>query len=122
MQQLVDELRQVLPLKKTTARGDIVIVAAENPQILTYAYVREIERDTSRRDEWWHLHLTILAIPLQQMTWTLRTAQMTGQEIFTMGGEKRFVQAVDCRVSADTPHTTGPADRKGPVSALKRVK
>jgi hypothetical protein len=122
MQQLVDELRQVLPLKKTTERGDIVIIAAENPQILTYAYVREIERDTSRRDEWWHLHLTILAIPLQQMTWTLRTAQMTGEEIFTMGGEKRFVQAVDCRVLIDIPQTPGPADRKTPVSTLKRVK
>jgi hypothetical protein len=122
MHQLVEELRQLLPFKKTTEVGDIVIIAAEKPQILTYAYVREIERDTSRVDEWWHLHLTIFAIPLQQMTWTLRTTQMTGQEIFTMGGEKRFVQAVDCRVSADTPQTTGPAERKGPVSALKRVK
>jgi hypothetical protein len=37
----------------------------------------------------------MLTVPLQKMTWTLRTAQMTGKDIFTMGGEERFVQAVD---------------------------
>jgi hypothetical protein len=56
------------------------------------------------------------------MTWTLRTAQMTGQEIFTMGGEERFVQAVDCRGSIDIPPVPGPVDHKDRVSALKRVK
>ena len=32
--------------------------------------------------------------PPQKMTWTLRTEQFTGQEIFTMGGEERFIKAI----------------------------
>ena len=95
MEQLVAELKKILPLKKTTVEGDVVIIAAKNPQMLLYARVGMIERDTSRRDEWWHVTLHFLSIPLQTVVWTLREEQFTGQEIFTMGGEGRFVQAID---------------------------
>lgn len=95
MQKIVEELKRVVVFKDTTDVGDIVLIASKEPQMLIYARVSEIERDSSRRDEWWHVNLTMLTIPLQEMTWTLRTEQMTGQEIFTMGGEERFVKAVD---------------------------
>ena len=87
MQKLVEELKQLVTFKETTDIGDIVLIAAKEPQMLLYALVTDIERDTGRRDEWWHVHLSVLSIPVQQMTWTLRTQQLTGQEIFTMGSE-----------------------------------
>ncbi len=121
MQKFVEELKQLIPFKESTTTGDIILIAAKQPQFLAYAHVDKIERDTSRRDEWWHVHMTMLSIPLQKMTWTLRTEQLTGKETFTMGGEERFVKAVDFRRSttADQP----PAGKtKSKVTALKRVK
>jgi len=94
MEELVKELRQVVQFKPDTAPGDLVLVAALTPQMLVYGLVTDIVRDPSRRDEWWHLSMLLLAVPPQQVTWTLRVPQFTGQEIFTMGGEARFIQAV----------------------------
>jgi len=95
MEQLVAELKKNLPLKSTTVEGDIVIIAAKTPQMLAYARVGGIERDETRKEEWWHVTLYLLSIPMQRVVWTLRTPQFTGQEIFTMGGEGRFIQAVE---------------------------
>lgn len=94
MEQLVAELKKILPLKDTTVPGDLVIIAAKKPQMLLYALVGEIDRDQSRREEWWHVTLHMLLIPPQTVVWTLRTPQFTGRETFTMGGEGRFIQAV----------------------------
>jgi hypothetical protein len=94
MEQLVTELKNILPLKATTECGDIVVIAAKQPQMLLYAMVGDIVRDQTRREEWWHVTLHLLSIPIQTVVWTLRSPQFTGQEIFTMGGEGRFIQAV----------------------------
>ena len=120
MQKIVEELKQLIPFKETTAIGDIILIAAKEPQLLVYARVNDIERDQSRRDEWWHLHLTMLSIPLQKITWTLRTAQMTGKEIFTMGGEERFVKAVDFGKQEKSNQAGIAKGQK--ISTLKRVK
>lgn len=117
MKKIIEELKQLVTFKDTTTAGDVVLIAAKEPQLLFYAYVNRIERDHSRKDEWWHLHLTILSLPLQQITWTLRFEQMTGKEIFTMGGEERFIQAVDLGKKQEVPH-----DSPKKVAALKRVK
>ncbi|WP_456388026.1 hypothetical protein [Desulfolithobacter sp.] len=101
MEKLIAELKQVVEFKDTTEPGDLVLLVARKPQMLVYALVTAIERDTSRRDEWWHVTMQVLTVPPQKMTWTLRTPQMTGQEIFTMGGEERFVKAV--RFDLDQP-------------------
>jgi hypothetical protein len=119
MQNLINELKKVIPFKETTAAGDIIIIAAKQPQMLAYGYVREIERDSTRKDEWWHVHFTFLSVPPQHVTWTLRTPQMTGQEVFTMGGEERFVKAVDLG-HRPQPDNTEPVEKKG--FQLKRVK
>ena len=87
MEKLVAELKQVVPFKDSTDIGDLVLIVAKEPQMLVYALVTDISRDTSRKDEWWNLSLTFLTVPPQETTWTLRTAQMTGMEVFTMGGE-----------------------------------
>ena len=108
MEKLVADLKEILPLKQTTVVGDVVLVVAKEPQLLTYAMVSKIERDDTRKNEWWHVTMQFLNIPLQEVTWTLRTPQFTGQEIFTMGGEGRFIQAVDFRLE-------DPAQRPEPI-------
>jgi hypothetical protein len=109
MKKIVEELKKLIAFKQTTEAGDIVLIF--------YAYVNTIERDSSRKDEWWHLHLTLLSVPLQKITWTLRSEQMSGQEIFTMGGEERFLQAVDFKEKTVNQPVTGKK-----ISIMKRVK
>jgi hypothetical protein len=95
MEKLVKELKNLVPFKETTEVGDIVLVVIEEAEMAGYALVTEIERDSSRKDEWWQVHMELFSVPLQPLVWTLRTEQFTGQETFTMGGKGRFVQAVD---------------------------
>jgi hypothetical protein len=120
MEKIVIELKQLIAFKETTDIGDIVLIAAKQPQMLMYAYVQKIERDQSRKDEWWHIHMTILSIPLQKITWTLRTAQMTGQEIFTMGGEERFLKAIDLVGTKTSPSEESRTPQK--IVPFKRIK
>ena len=95
MEKIVEELHKIFRLKDTTVDGDIVIIVTENPQSLTYGLITGFERDSSKREEWWHVSLQLLTVPPQKTVWTLRTPQFTGEEIFTMGGEKRYIKAVD---------------------------
>ena len=74
MEKLVAELKRILTFKEDTNEGDLVIVAAEEPQLLVYAMVGPIERDETRKDAWWHVTLHLLGIPLQTVVWTLREA------------------------------------------------
>lgn len=118
MNTLVADLKKIISFKNTTDSGDIVLIAAKNPQTLVYAYVVSVERDMSRKDEWWHIGLSMLTIPPQPVIiWTLRTPQMTGMEIFTMGGNERFVKAVDFGL------VKGPSkDKNIRATGLKRIK
>lgn len=124
MYKLVSELKKLIPFKDTTDIGDIVLIVAKEPQMLSYALVTGIERDPSRKDEWWHVHLSMLSIPIQKLTWTLRTPQMTGMEVFSMGGEERFFKAVDLGGAALSP-APQPIRLKGKEKkegGLKRIK
>jgi len=127
MEKLITELKQIVPFKDKTDIGDLVLIVSKEPQMLVYALVTDIVRDTTRKDEWWQLSLTFLTVPPQQITWTLRTAQMTGMEVFTMGGEERFVKAVNLAppISKPPEKKDSEKDTKGnktKVSFLKRVK
>ncbi len=95
MKKLIKELKNLVPFKEATEVGDIVLVVIEETEMAGYALVTAIERDRSRKDEWWEVHMELLSVPLQPLVWTLRTEQFTGQETFTMGGKGRFVQAVN---------------------------
>jgi hypothetical protein len=123
LEKLVEELKSITPFKDSTDVGDVVLIASEQPRLILYAKVISIERDPSKKDEWWHICLTFLTVPLQNVIWTLRTAQMTGQEIFTMGGEKRFFQAVvigtEPPSASDSPQVRKASRQKG---SLKRIK
>lgn len=126
MEKLVEELQQIVPFKESTDIGDLVLIVAKEPQMLVYALVTDITRDTTRKDEWWNIALTFLTVPPQEVKWTLRTAQMTGMEIFTMGGEKRFVKAVNLAPAiAPVPDKPEPEEKikeSSKKSFLKRVK
>ena len=116
MEKLVEELKKTVSFKDSTEIGDIVLIAVDNPRSLIYARVKDFEKDDSRRDEWWHISLQLLAVPPQEVKWTLRSEQFTGQEIFSMGGDKRFIKAVDL----DNIPGNSPVDIKGVIN--KKVK
>ena len=122
MEKLLEELKTVIPFKSDTWVGDIVLVVGQNPQMVMYGIVTSIERDMSKKEEWWNIGLTFLTVPLQKVVWTLRTEQMTGKEIFTMGGDKRFFQAVELdKEAVKIPSASKGADTTQ-RSPLKRIK
>lgn len=125
MEKLIQKLRSVVNFKDTTVPGDVVLVAATDPEILFYAYVSDITRDTTRKDEWWHVEMHILSMPPQRITWTLRTPQMSGMETFTMGGEPRFMKAVAFNGAASIspePVKKETSPQKGHKGFIKRIK
>ncbi len=123
LEKLVEELRSITPFKDSTDVGDVVLIASEQPRLILYAKVTAIDRDPSKKEEWWNIGLTFLTVPLQNVLWTLRTAQMTGQEIFTMGGEKRFFQAVFIgEPSASVDELSGHRKMSRQKGSLKRIK
>lgn len=95
MEKTVEELHKLVKFKDTTAVGDLVLVVMETPLSCLYALVRAFERDQKKQGEWWSISLHLLSLPPQEISWILRPEQFTGQEIFTMGGDKRFMKAVD---------------------------
>jgi len=95
LEKTVEELKKVIRFKDTIEKGDVVLVAGRNPQFFIYAYVNDITRDDSKKDEWWFVTLHFLSLPVQKTSWLLRIAQMTGMEIFTMDGAERFMKAID---------------------------
>ena len=92
MEKIVEDLKNIFTFKDTTEPGDVVLIVAEQ---LLYGVVIDITRDKTKKDEWWQVTMQLLVIPPRKIVWTLRTEQMTGMEIFTMDGEKRFVKAID---------------------------
>ncbi len=125
MKKLVKELKKKVSFKETINPGDVVVIAAEEPQMLFFAMITAIERDNSRKDEWWHVSMQSLTIPLQPMTWTLRMPQICGQEIFTMGGEERFMAPVKINFSENSQHPPGrrkESPNGGGITKLRVVK
>jgi len=115
LQEFVDELKKVVPFKDATGAGDLVLIAADNPRTLVYALVDSLEPDSQRKEKWWHVHMYLLTVPPQETVWTLREPQFTGKEIFTMGGEQRFLQAVRLGVQPAPPELSE-RDRSGNAS------
>ncbi len=119
MEKIVEELKKVFVFKETTIEGDIVLVVTEDPQMLLYGIVLDMERDKTKKEEWWHVTINLLTVPPQKVVWTLRTPQFTGQEIFTMGGKKKYIHAVDLSHSKVDP--APPEDKQKSKKAALRV-
>lgn len=100
MEHTVEELNKIIQFKDTTEPGDVVLFVNEGsedsvPFSISYAVVNGFTLDTTKRDEWWHVHFTFLTIPPQPQTVILQPAHFTGREIFTMGGKKVFIKSLD---------------------------
>ena len=122
MEKIVEELKSVVTFKDSTREGDIVLVVAEEPQMILYGLVTGIDRDVSKKEEWWRVALRLLTIPPQEVVWTLRLPQFTGMEIFTMGGKKRFIKAVDFRPPKSKPDDGDSSGKGKKRSGLRVVK
>ncbi|CAK8710911.1 hypothetical protein GCAAIG_00075 [Candidatus Electronema halotolerans] len=122
LEKAIAELKKIVPFKDTAEIGDILLVLAEEEQqpTLIYALLTGIERDETRKDEWWHVSLQLLSVPPQPVVWTLRTPQFTGQESFTMGGKGRFIKAVRIE-RPQQPAAPAPLEKKR-KSGLRLVK
>jgi len=104
MERLVEELEYQIPFKETTDIGDTVIMLRENDDgrvSMVYAKVLGFDRDTTKRDEWWHVRFVFLEVPPLPRTIILQTAHFTGAEIFTMGGRKVFIKAINFNAFED---------------------
>jgi hypothetical protein len=100
VEKLVSEITRYIPFKDTTEEGDVVFILNEvnsNQATGNYAQVISFSRDNSKRDEWWFVGLVFLTIPVVHYTFALQTPHFTGREIFTMGGKKVFIKAVDTK-------------------------
>jgi len=73
--------------------GDIVIIIIK--EVPVYGKIIDIVPDKIKKGGWWHITFYLLVLPLTKMTWILRDAQMTGKEVFTINGEKRFFAPVN---------------------------
>lgn len=121
MEKLIDDLKKIMDFKDTLDLGDVVLIAAKEPQMLVYGLINDIVRDNTKRDEWWHVSMHVLSLPPRNITWTLRAEQMTGQEIFTMDGEERFMKAVVLQNAKPPVKHDDRLDQKGKPS-LRRIK
>ena len=88
-------VRGYMQIKPTTAQGDIVLVGM--PSGVFYGLVESIEPDGKKN--WYQIKLKLLILPPVEITWILRTPQMSG-DLFTINGEPYFVVAVDVLAAA----------------------
>lgn len=68
MENLLKELKKIVPFKETTDVGDLVLVVVEETEMAGYALVTGIERDYTRKDEWWEVHMQLLSVPLNPLS------------------------------------------------------
>lgn len=104
MEKLIEDLALQIPFKDTTETGDTVIMLRENDDSrisMVYAQVLGFDKDLSKRDEWWHVHFVFMEVPPLPRTIILQTPHFTGQEVFTMGGRKVFIKAINFKAFAD---------------------
>ena len=99
MEKVIEEIQFQVPLKDTTTAGDTVIFIREEDESgqisVSFARILGFDRDLSKRDEWWHVRFVFLELPPQARTIILQTPHFTGREVFTMGGRKVFIKAVN---------------------------
>jgi len=91
---VVKKTKETIPLQDDTNIGDIVMILTEQG-LIGYARIDDIVADKVKKGDWWIVSLRLLHFPPQKVAWILRTPQFTGKEIFTMGGNKMFIKALD---------------------------
>lgn len=74
-----------------TQENDIVLIYFEEKP-LVFARIEEIHPDV--KPDWFQVKLLLLQVPLQPVTWILRTAYINGDE-FTMNGKRMRLERVE---------------------------
>jgi hypothetical protein len=82
-----------------TREQDLVLIYFEEAP-MSYARVESIEPDV--KPDWYHVTLLLLQVPLQTVTWILRSAYIDG-DTFTMDGNAMRLERVDAPRSAADP-------------------
>ncbi len=104
MEKLIEELQFQIPFKDKTEAGDTVLVLREGDDgrvSVVYARILGFDRDAAKRGEWWHVHFLFLEMPPVPRSIILQTEHFTGKEIFTMGGRKVFIKALNLQTYYD---------------------
>jgi len=81
-----------------TGEKDIVLIYFED-QPLLFARIEDISPD--HKKDWYHVKLLFLKMPVQVVTWILRSAYIDGEQ-FTMNGNRMRMEKVVCPQS-DAP-------------------
>lgn len=95
VEKILQAVRGYMPVKQTADAGDIILVGI--PSGVFYGVIDSIDPD--HKKNWYTLKFKLLILPPVEMAWKLRMPQICG-ELFTMGGEPRFVLPVDVRGAA----------------------
>ncbi|MCX8044935.1 MAG: hypothetical protein N3B18_12520 [Desulfobacterota bacterium] len=117
MQTILATLKTRMSFKATTAAGDIVLIGM--PTGLFYGVIHHIEPNIKKN--WYNVFFKLLVVPPVDMTWILRTPQMTG-EIFTINGQEHFMIAVDTQPSQKNPSEEGKKTLKSKNRRLTLIK
>ncbi len=73
-----------------SAENDLVLIYFEDKP-LSFARIESIEPD--HKPDWYHVRLLLLQVPVQIVTWILRSAYIEGAE-FTMNGKRMRLEKV----------------------------
>jgi hypothetical protein len=82
------------------AKGNDVVLIYFEDQPLAFARIEDITPDIKK--DWYHVKLLLLQIPVQVVTWILRSTYIDGAE-FTMGGKRMRLEKVVCPDEPDIP-------------------
>ena len=101
-----------------TAEKDIVLIHFEDKPMV-FARIESIAPDV--KPDWYQVKLLMLQVPLQPVTWILRSSYINGTE-FTMGGNRIRLEDVIC--PPDEPIDTDEkpqTDDTGPTPVAKVI-
>ncbi|MEJ5358084.1 MAG: hypothetical protein WHT06_05375 [Desulfobacterales bacterium] len=112
-----------------TAENDLVLIYFEDKP-LSFARIESIEPD--HKPDWYHVRLLLLQVPVQIVTWILRSAYIDGAE-FTMNGKRMRLEKVKPPaapiarekekrepVAPGKPKAEAPAAKVIPLSQIKK--
>jgi hypothetical protein len=89
-----------------TQENDVVLIYVKDKPFM-FARIEGFQADI--KPDWFHVKLLLLQVPLQTVTWLLRTGYINGQE-FTMNGNKMRLERVVCPDDPEETSTTGRKD------------
>ncbi len=97
--------------------NDVVLVYFEDEPFM-FARIEDIQPDI--KPDWYHVKLLMLKLPLQTVTWILRTAYIDGAE-YTMNGKRMRLEKVVCPEEPDDDFPEDDDDGSGPKEASKVI-